>query len=250
MLKRYTNGSWSEIKYKKYGNKAEEFAEFPVTIKNDGNDLTDYSISGNMTQSGTPTPTTPIQPQETGDRTGNLFDESTGQTGYFINSNGTLSGNQPAWIASDYVEISENTEYTFTPNSTAGAAAKHCFYDSNKQPFVSYIINSGQQTFTTPVGAKYARFSYRTSSSNVTLNLGSEALPYENFGYKIPITVKDFSFTILGVEQSTNYAYISKSDLPNASVGDYISTTIGGVDYSLAIMRIDDNYIYIENRTV
>lgn len=115
----------------------------------------------------------------------NLLDRSTEQTGYFVKSDGTLQGSSPTWIASDYVEIEENTEYTFTPNSTAGNAAKHCFYNENKQPLVSAVIDSGQQTFTTPTGAKYVRFSYRTSSSNVMLNLGSTALPYEPYSSQV-----------------------------------------------------------------
>lgn len=39
----------------------------PLSIRSNGTVLLDYLISGNMTQTGTPTPTTPIQPQETGD---------------------------------------------------------------------------------------------------------------------------------------------------------------------------------------
>lgn len=39
----------------------------PLSIRSNGTMLLDYLISGNMSQTGTPTPTTPIQPQETGD---------------------------------------------------------------------------------------------------------------------------------------------------------------------------------------
>jgi len=41
---------------------------FPITLNDSlGTNLLDYLISGNMSQSGTPTPTNPIQPQECGD---------------------------------------------------------------------------------------------------------------------------------------------------------------------------------------
>ena len=50
---------------------------FPITLNDSlGTDLLDYLISGNMSQTGTPTPDNPIQPQECGERTGNLFDEN------------------------------------------------------------------------------------------------------------------------------------------------------------------------------
>jgi len=47
----------------------------PLSIRSNGTMLLDYLISGNMTQTGTPTPTTPIQPSECGERTGNLWNE-------------------------------------------------------------------------------------------------------------------------------------------------------------------------------
>lgn len=39
----------------------------PVSFKSDGSALSDYSITGNMVQSGTPSPSSPIYPEETGD---------------------------------------------------------------------------------------------------------------------------------------------------------------------------------------
>lgn len=146
-------------------------------------------IKGNMVQSGTPSPSNPITPSETGDKTRNLFDRTSENVGYYVDSNGNLAGGTSAagWTASDYIEIEENTQYTFNPNTTAGNSAKHCFYNAQKQPFASYIINSGQQTFTTPSGAKYVRFSYRDSSTDIMLNTGSTPLPYEPYGYKLDI---------------------------------------------------------------
>ena len=39
----------------------------PISFQSDGTPLTAWSITGNMTQTGTPTPTAPIQPEECGD---------------------------------------------------------------------------------------------------------------------------------------------------------------------------------------
>ena len=44
----------------------------PLSIRSNGTMLLDYLISGNMVQTGTPTPQNPIQPQECGERTDNI----------------------------------------------------------------------------------------------------------------------------------------------------------------------------------
>ena len=99
----------------------------------------------------------------------------------FMKSDGT-EGTDGKWMASDYISVLPSTEYTFTPNTTAGTVAYHAYYDSSKQ-FISTIA-SGAQTFTTPATAAYMRFSYRKTSTDITLVLGSSApsifSPYAN----------------------------------------------------------------------
>ena len=53
----YSSGDTEEV----------ESSTLPIVVEADGTPLLDYLISGNMVQSGTPTPTTPIQPQECGE---------------------------------------------------------------------------------------------------------------------------------------------------------------------------------------
>ena len=57
------------------GGEAELSGVPPLTFRSNGTPLIDYLISGNMIQSGTPTPDNPIMPQGTGERTGNLWNE-------------------------------------------------------------------------------------------------------------------------------------------------------------------------------
>ena len=52
----------------------------PLSFQANGTPLLDYLISGNTVQSGTPTPDSPIMPQGTGERTGNLWCASTTET--------------------------------------------------------------------------------------------------------------------------------------------------------------------------
>lgn len=86
------------------------------------------------------------------------------------------------WMVSDYISVKEQTEYTFTPHSTEGYSAKAWFYDTNKTG-ISYI-DSGPQTFTTPADCAYMRFSYRATSYDIQLELGSSVsatyTPYSN----------------------------------------------------------------------
>ena len=117
-------------------------------------------------------------------RTNNLFNKDNSVTEYYINSTGTIKpepANSP-WSYSDYIEVKSNTSYSFSVDTTYGSDAKHCFYDDNKN-FIS-CINSGSQTFTTPANTKYARFSFRSTTTEIMLNEGTEALPYEPYGYK------------------------------------------------------------------
>ena len=134
-------GSWETIEYT---------GAVPVEILAAGEPLIDYLISGNMSQTGTPTPTTPIQPQECGERTGNLFDVATvekgridnGEVGYTSQTSsltiegGTVSFTTTATyrgVCSGFLEIPEGTgtiTFNFICNEALGV--KFVFYDITK----------------------------------------------------------------------------------------------------------------------
>ena len=62
----YQNDAWATYEPKKYGVNTTTFTTYPFTIKSPTTPV-NAIIYGNMQQTGTPTPTTPIQPQECGD---------------------------------------------------------------------------------------------------------------------------------------------------------------------------------------
>ena len=66
-IKKYTNNAWADIPYKKYETATDTITSLPKTIIGDGQPISSYAIKGNMQQSGTPTPSNPIYPQEVGD---------------------------------------------------------------------------------------------------------------------------------------------------------------------------------------
>lgn len=108
----------------------------------------------------------------------NQFNIANSTNNFYLSNLGTI---EPftGWNLSDYQIIKPNTTYHFKPNSTTGGSAKHGYYDENKN-FIGYI-SSGEQTFTTPSNAYYMRFSYRETSTDIQLEVGSTATAYEPY---------------------------------------------------------------------
>ena len=78
-------------------------------------------------------------------------------------------------------------------------------------PLTTAVASSGSKTFTVPSGHNYVAFRLGVSNAgdeitytNIMLNTGSEATPYENFGYKIPISSANTTTPVyLGEVEST-----------------------------------------------
>ena len=222
----------------------------PLSFKADGKPLISWSIAGNMVQTGTPTPDAPSMPTFCGDRTGNLFDISTvekgridnGVIGYASNAtNLTVTGNTIEFttnenyrgVGSGFIEIPDGvTDITFSGKFIGGSGIgkKIVFYDVSKTWMNSDVtvgITVSSRTTSVPSGAKYVRltFSAQTSGtasiSNLMLNSGSTALPYEPYGYKVALTANSTTTPIyLGQTQTTRRVKKHASTLPmvNASL--------------------------------
>lgn len=184
-----------------------------------------YKIYGNTEQTGTPTPENPIVPSECGERTENLFDLNrlpsdtwTTDTRYYLNggianskavnpsavtisvNNDTLSVTTNAGNGAGFlVEVTPSTEYrlAFTKSKSISSNKASCTY-----AFVNTSETIGQLqaiygdddavVFTTDSNTKYVYFVFRITSgtisySNIMLSEGQTALPYEPYGYKLPL---------------------------------------------------------------
>ena len=209
-FKKFNGTTWETVQHKIYGSGTDSLTAFPAVIQAAGGPLTDYLISGNTVQNGTPTPEAPVEVQGCGERTGNLFDKSATNTnnGYISNgylmSNGNVNVNGD-YRASEYIAVSSNQLYALFYGSNMNAPSV-CFYDSSKN-FISGIAYSGRWTliFTTPQNAVFLRLSFRrTDADKVMLNLGSTAIPYEPYGYKLTPTVTGTEHPIyLGQAETT-----------------------------------------------
>ena len=162
----------------------------PLTFQSDGTPLTAWSIYGNGQQQGTPTPDNPVMPEFVGARTANLFDESTIEVGGISQSTGeeTEESNRRR---SGFIPCTPSTTYTIRrPRKTTTSYLWVLKYKSDKTYIgvVTSVVESA--TFTTGTETAYLRW-YTTQAydyTNIMLNTGSTALPYEPYGYKIPIS--------------------------------------------------------------
>ena len=186
----------------------------PLLFKANGEPLIDWSIYGNTVQSATPTPQNPIMPQGTGERTGNLFDVSTwhGVTATRGNVEEVENGFRITALSNDaytntyssgnpqcsYKVLSGET-YTLSwevdnPN-IYGIVYVFSGETVGNNVLTNVVASQKKVSFTVPSGHNYIAFRLGVSSSgnsitysNIMLNTGATALPYEPYGYKIPIS--------------------------------------------------------------
>ena len=126
-----------------------------------------------------------------GDKTANLWDETNAVSGY-IKTDGTI-GASAASITTGYLPVLSNTDYTITLTANVANVNLLIGYYDSTQTFISrwsslaLEVGSNTITRTTPNNTAYMRITRHTQFTNCMLNEGSTALPYEPYGYKIPI---------------------------------------------------------------
>lgn len=169
----------------------------PLTINGIGKDLKDWSITGNTVQNGTPTPENPVEVKAVGDRTGNRFNlqywsNTTTDTRSYFQLSITLYNGSTS-LGECRFNVHETGKVALT-SATAGAdgatrlAIKHngstrdlaigSAYDdfpANQPLTISFDVSGYDPTIAGGI-----------SISNIMLNSGSSALPFEPYGYKIP----------------------------------------------------------------
>lgn len=166
----------------------------PLSFTGNGKPLISLSMLGNAQQTGTPSPDNIIMPTFCGVRTGNLFDSlaKNANNGYIQNGYLRSDGSEAtssAYHTSEYIAVSSDQSYTLVYGSSLNAPSV-CFYDSSKN-FISGIAYGGRYTvlFTTPQNAAFLRLSSTvTGFEKAMLNTGGTDLPYEPYGWKIPLT--------------------------------------------------------------
>ena len=184
-FKKRVNGSWVDTPNYIMGTSTDTITTLPIVIYTNDTTAT-VGLKGQMEQSSTPTPDNPIQPQETGERTGNLFDEN------YSN----IKVDTPTYRS---IYVGDGTFTLSTTTARHQNAANVFFLAGNVGTGASTqnngIWNGNPRTVSAVDG--YITIAYRyymgdeesdPRSNDVMLNTGSTALPYEPYGYKIPIS--------------------------------------------------------------
>ena len=193
----------------------------PISFMNNGTAI-DYTVSGNMNQTGTPTPSSPITPEETGDRTANLASgtsnidtivngvrvKSDSYGTFTVSGEASSSGGRGVPI-SGTILLKAGT-YSISTGSTITASL--CISNAANNAFI--VSATSESTFTLysdtniKFGLNFVSGQNYDESFTIMLNTGSTAQPYEPFGYKIPITNGSTTYNI----------YLSE---PLRKIGDY-----------------------------
>jgi len=215
----------------------------PISFMNNGTAI-DYTVSGNMSQSGTPTPTSPITPQECGERTNQLipypyysadgvYDGITFTTdGNKIVANGTTSTGYNFYLWR--VDKFPAGTYTLSVTGTHTGASIYVRDVTNSTTIVGIFggqTGDRQISFTTTEELQV--YVYINSSGtgtvdfdcSIMLNEGSTALPYEPNLYKVPLTIAG----------NTQNIYIKE---PLRKIGDYSDTVNSDGSVTRVIKKI------------
>lgn len=155
----------------------------PLSFKSDGSPLISWSMKGNGSQSGTPTPDNPVMPEFVGVRTGNLWNEE------YPNISGTIQY-IPLYVGEGSFTLSTTTPFDssvanlFLLSGNVSTGASTSGNGAWKKHNVTAQSDSGYVTIA------YRHYTGTTSPADciTMLNLGSIALPYEPYGWAEKIT--------------------------------------------------------------
>lgn len=197
--------------------------------------LESYKIYGNAVQDGTPTPDNPIVPSGCGERTVNLwnFQPSAERSGVTLTWNGakivfsgicTLSSNLTKSItlsAGTYtIKANANRIPVEDDNSCVDVykASPYMMAKITNRNAINGIANFtlGEETTVILRIRVQADVNYDGFTLEPMLNSGSTALPYEPYGYKLPLTVNGVEYPI----------YIGDAQLAK---DEYVDSTTGKV---------------------
>ena len=209
------NTDLSRLWYKVcFGSKTDVITDFPYIFNTMQTKLSDWELFGNTEVSRTPTPDNPVIPEGTGERTGNLADTIMGGISTTDGSD-TVYNSTQSQVRSQYILCIPNTRYTVSANKYP-VQSFIAFYNDNKE----YISRTSGMPLTqeriveVPDNAVYMRATFVHATDEqlypysdgvrIMLNLGSTAIPYEPYGYKIPISSAGQTTTVyLGEVETT-----------------------------------------------
>lgn len=172
----------------------------PLTFKGLGLPLKDYHVFGETVQNGTPSPDYPADVQGCGERTRNLFDWNWLVDGYHLSPETGLPATYSSRTAIlQPIEISAVGAFlSFTKIGSEGIRAMYSVLtdedvlirrETGKDTGGYLDLSGGNKIYIAFYNVSSAIAATKDNVGNIMLNTGSTALPYEPYGYKIPVTV-------------------------------------------------------------
>lgn len=161
----------------------------------------------------------------------NIVDKSKVTVGkYVVYTSGGL-GDNPAYSASDFCEVSPSTEYRLP----TGYNQQFAFYDANKV-YISGIENaSSTSKFTTPSNAKYVRFTVSNASVSAFMVCKSSEYPADY----VPYVLKKKNLTVdadliknlpTKIKEWLGFSSVNIVDTTKVVVGKYVKYQDGFLD--------------------
>lgn len=145
-------------------------------------------------------------------KSANLFDKNAiVRNQELTGSNGTASSSS-GWYVSDYINVKDLSNVCISGTRTTGSS--FCFYDSNKNFISTVDIFATNGSFTgavnVPTNATYVRFNGKLAETDLMLNAGTTALPYQPYNSSSHITNTQADLLKNEYDKSKNKFDISK----------------------------------------
>ena len=140
--------TWNTKSYVKSISGSQTYTKFPIVLRTTEQSIPTWSVKGNMQQTGTPSPSSIIMPDECGNQTANLFDKNTTPVSLYYNTQmGVIASDQN--VVSIIIPVSPNTTYTF--NNSAGNRNRICETETlpkMNDTVINYIASDGNVSIT------------------------------------------------------------------------------------------------------
>lgn len=160
-----------------------------------------------------PSPNHVSEVQAVGDRTANLFDGTICIDNVILSQYGNLTPND-SYALSEYIPVEPNMSYIyhFYHNIAENRSTYSiCEYDSNQnviQPLTVQWITENRDyniSFTTQANTAYIRINWKKApDDDLMLIKGLTPLPYEPYGYKIPVVTRGKNLFDYNAEYTDN----------------------------------------------
>ena len=172
----------------------------PIPFDSDGTPLIAWTVVGNEVQTGTPTPSVPIQPEECGDKTGNLCsvnawkNELDTDTRTFLQCYIILF-HERTNIGFYFANVLTIGTFSITTSPTSDTITRIIIKHNGASNDLRIAEIRGNWsagtifTLTANCIGNDPTVLNGIELQDIMLNTGSTAQPYEPFGYKIPITL-------------------------------------------------------------